>query len=215
MRNTGQKMIAQLMQEHNGCLIFMDMDNLKKINDIYGHKAGDRALKVLGALLSEHIGNSVGRRFGGDEFLLFVPDAGKNEISELMETLFSRFDSEKKKILRSVLHPFLPDFACVPKEIPLTSVLPKQIKHSIMSSKTENTTSFLSADGQYRIPGFQRSKRSFLVAKALRNSGNYSGALNLNYREFSKIYEYINQLENDINTIVSWSWSQWKPLRIL
>ena len=60
MRNTGQKMIAQLMQEHNGCLIFMDMDNLKKINDIYGHKAGDRALKALGALLSEHIGNSVG-----------------------------------------------------------------------------------------------------------------------------------------------------------
>lgn len=34
MRNTGQKMIAQLMQEHNGCLIFMDMDNLKKINDM-------------------------------------------------------------------------------------------------------------------------------------------------------------------------------------
>ena len=73
------------------------MDNLKKINDIYGHKAGDRALKALGALLSEHIGNSVGCRLGGDEFLLFVPDAGKNEISELMETLFSRFDSEKKK----------------------------------------------------------------------------------------------------------------------
>ena len=68
-------MIAQLMQEHNGCLIFMDMDNLKKINDIYGHKAGDRALKALGALLSEHIGNLVGCRFGGDEFLLFVPDA--------------------------------------------------------------------------------------------------------------------------------------------
>ena len=30
MRNTGQKMIEQLMQEHNGCLIFMDMDNLKR-----------------------------------------------------------------------------------------------------------------------------------------------------------------------------------------
>ena len=97
MRNTGQKMIARLMQERNGCLIFMDMDNLKKINDIYGHKAGDRALKALGTLLSEHIGNSVGCRLGGDEFLLFVPDAGKNEITELMETLFSRFDSEKKK----------------------------------------------------------------------------------------------------------------------
>ena len=28
------------MQEHDGCLGFVDMDNLKKINDVYGHKAG-------------------------------------------------------------------------------------------------------------------------------------------------------------------------------
>lgn len=48
MRNRGEKLVAQLMQEHDGCLIFLDMDNLKKINDIYGHKAGDRALRLLG-----------------------------------------------------------------------------------------------------------------------------------------------------------------------
>lgn len=50
MRNHSEKLVAQLMQEHDGCLIFLDMDNLKKINDIYGHKAGDRALRLLGHL---------------------------------------------------------------------------------------------------------------------------------------------------------------------
>ena len=195
MRNTGQKMIAQLMQEHNGCLIFMDMDNLKKINDIYGHKAGDRALKALGALLSEHIGNSVGCRFGGDEFLLFVPDAGKNEISELMETLFSRFDSEKKK-----------DF-----EIRVASIsaglcmCTKGDSFDECSSKADKALYYVKQNGKHNFFFYQQmdntvfpvssvAKDLSLVAKALRNSGNYSGALNLNYREFSKIYEYINQL---------------------
>ena len=51
MRNRGEAAIAQLMQQQDGCLVFMDMDNLKKINDIYGHKAGDRALKLLGNLI--------------------------------------------------------------------------------------------------------------------------------------------------------------------
>ena len=42
MRNRGEKLAAQFMQRYGGFLVFLDMDNLKKINDIYGHKAGDR-----------------------------------------------------------------------------------------------------------------------------------------------------------------------------
>ena len=40
MRSLGERLAAELMQEHNGCLIFLDMDNLKRINDIYGHTTG-------------------------------------------------------------------------------------------------------------------------------------------------------------------------------
>ena len=195
MRNRGEKLAAQFIQQDNGYLVFLDMDNLKKINDIYGHKAGDRALKTLGALLSEHIGNSVGCRFGGDEFLLFVPDAGKNEISELMETLFSRFDSEKKK-----------DF-----EIRVASIsaglcmCTKGDSFDECSSKADKALYYVKQNGKHNFFFYQQmgntvfpvssvAKDLSLVAKVLRNSGNYSGALNLNYREFSKIYEYINQL---------------------
>lgn len=62
MRNRGENAIAQLMQQHRGCLVFMDMDNLKKINDIYGHKAGDRALKLLGNILKNDEDGSVACR---------------------------------------------------------------------------------------------------------------------------------------------------------
>ena len=67
------------MQRYSGFLVFLDMDNLKKINDIYGHKAGDRALKLLGTLLSEYTHQAVVCRLGGDEFLMFMRNAaGRN-----------------------------------------------------------------------------------------------------------------------------------------
>mgnify|MGYP005895628435 CR=1 FL=1 len=194
MRALGEQLIAEFMKEHSGCLVFLDMDNLKKINDIYGHKAGDRALKALGALLSEHIGNSVGCRFGGDEFLLFVPDAGKNEISELMETLFSRFDSEKKK-----------DF-----EIRVASIsaglcmCTKEDSFDECSSKADKALYYVKQNGKgnYLFYEEMESRRGVsgtgkdleLVVKALQESGSYTGALDLDYRAFAKIYEYVNRL---------------------
>ena len=72
MRNRGEMLAAQFMQQDDGYLVFLDMDNLKKMNDLYGHKAGDRALKLLGSLLMEYTRHAVVCRLGGDEFL--VPD---------------------------------------------------------------------------------------------------------------------------------------------
>ena len=74
MRTLGEQLIAEFMKDHSGCLVFLDMDNLKKINDIHGHKAGDRALKNLGTLLSRYTIDGLACRLGGDEFLLFLPD---------------------------------------------------------------------------------------------------------------------------------------------
>ena len=59
MRHKGETLIIEKMQEHDGCLGFVDMDNLKKINDVYGHKAGDYALRLVGAMLTECMENAV------------------------------------------------------------------------------------------------------------------------------------------------------------
>ncbi|BBI99478.1 hypothetical protein FGKAn22_11710 [Ferrigenium kumadai] len=55
-------------------LIMMDIDHFKKINDTYGHQAGDLVLQALGELLSGHIrGRDIACRFGGEEFLAVLP----------------------------------------------------------------------------------------------------------------------------------------------
>lgn len=54
-------------------VVMLDMDNLKPINDKYGHAIGDAALKSLSKLLKEQIrAEDVSCRFGGDEFLVIL-----------------------------------------------------------------------------------------------------------------------------------------------
>lgn len=79
VRSVGQKYIVSAMQKAEGCLVFLDMDNLKKINDVYGHKAGDRALKSLEKLLLDISILKIACRMEGDEFLLFLPQANTEQ----------------------------------------------------------------------------------------------------------------------------------------
>ena len=91
MRSRGQQVIAALMQDNDGCLAFIDMDNLKKVNDVHGHKAGDRALKLIGNLLAKETENETfaACRLGGDEFAIFMPKMLEQTVAEkFFERLF-------------------------------------------------------------------------------------------------------------------------------
>lgn len=56
----------------HGALLMIDADNLKKINDIYGHSAGDEYLKKIAAAIAEtEAGRAICARLGGDEFAVF------------------------------------------------------------------------------------------------------------------------------------------------
>ncbi len=56
-------------------LIALDVDNLKRINDLPGHEAGDAALLAVAAAVRSTLrGTDVGVRTGGDEFLVLLPE---------------------------------------------------------------------------------------------------------------------------------------------
>lgn len=66
------------------CLLMLDVDNLKIINDRHGHLTGDKVLCVISDILKTSIRESdILARFGGDEFIILMPMANKVEATEL------------------------------------------------------------------------------------------------------------------------------------
>lgn len=75
-------------------IMFADINNMKKINDRYGHAFGDRAINIVADAIKRGIGddNAIGIRYGGDEFLVIAADASaayaerfKREINAFIE----------------------------------------------------------------------------------------------------------------------------------
>jgi diguanylate cyclase (GGDEF)-like protein len=69
-------------------VVMMDLDGLKAINDAYGHLAGSLTIKTIGTLLRQKLSDfaEVGR-YGGDEFVAFVPDLRTEEVVGRLENL--------------------------------------------------------------------------------------------------------------------------------
>lgn len=75
-------------------VLFLDIDHFKQINDVYGHAAGDQALKTFANIIKTCIseGDGLLGRFGGDEFVMVVFDAGSAR--DAVDLVYSRLDQE-------------------------------------------------------------------------------------------------------------------------
>ena len=195
MRSKGEVMIAQLMQEHPGCLVFLDMDNLKKINDIYGHRAGDRALKLLGNLIADSTCGHVGCRFGGDEFVLFFQNVNKEEATDKIAMLFQRF-REDKEADAEIRCASLSAGMCMtsPGDTFESCYLNADKALYYVKQNGKDQFCFYHEMEENGVPDTPAGRDLKKVAKALQESGSYSGALDMDFRGFARIYEYMNSL---------------------
>ncbi|MEI7903903.1 MAG: sensor domain-containing diguanylate cyclase [Candidatus Firestonebacteria bacterium] len=69
-------------------LLFLDIDNFKKVNDTYGHEAGDRVLKMLAKTLASNVrAFDVICRWGGEEFAVLIERIGPEQLASRAEEL--------------------------------------------------------------------------------------------------------------------------------
>jgi len=72
--------------------VMIDVDNFKRYNDAYGHQVGDMLLSFVGSLLRGGVRpTDYAIRYGGDEFLLLLPDTGVQSAAAIAERLLRLF----------------------------------------------------------------------------------------------------------------------------
>jgi len=81
--------ISKCMQKNTHLtLIFLDIDHLKKINDIHGHLAGSEIISEFGQVIKTVLRpGDYGARYGGDEFIVILPRTSKVEAMDIANTL--------------------------------------------------------------------------------------------------------------------------------
>ena len=86
-------------------VILCDLDDLKSLNDRYGHKKGDEYIKVSAKLLSEFFPEEATvARLGGDEFAVIVPGINRIELLKLCDRLFINIDEYNSVVCDLPIH---------------------------------------------------------------------------------------------------------------
>ena len=90
-------------------LLFIDIDHFKNYNDHYGHLAGDDCLKAVSRVLQSSLGRTADfvARFGGEEFIILLPDTGENGCRHLAETIRAAVENLNIEHQASPLTPHL------------------------------------------------------------------------------------------------------------
>jgi diguanylate cyclase (GGDEF)-like protein len=85
-------------------LIMLDLDNLKTMNDYYGHTMGDRMLAEVGRLLRLGIRTAdIAARYGGDEFVILLPGTNIKETYNLARRLQAFFSESQVRSTKEVV----------------------------------------------------------------------------------------------------------------
>jgi len=91
MRNAEQRVTEYIKRQVPYCLAMIDIDYFKKVNDNYGHDAGDQVLKVLALYMRKHFGSGLTARLGGEEFAVLLHGIDSDQ-------LYNKLDDFRREI---------------------------------------------------------------------------------------------------------------------
>ena len=83
-----KELIKQERKEYDICFAMIDIDYFKRINDMYGHMAGDEVLMQLSDIFTSSVrASDIVGRYGGEEFGIILPEVSREDAFQLCERL--------------------------------------------------------------------------------------------------------------------------------
>ena len=194
-KETGERKIKEYLKYADGCLMLIDLDDFKSINEDYGHLKGDKALKLVADVLRAHAREEYLCRLGGDKFMLFVRDISSVD--------------EAKKILDALTY----TYNCKAEETNLLTrtSLSIGVALSVKDGRdydelyqcADRALYYVKQNGKHGYSFHRRAERDYeddekilslnRLVTSLRSHTEYNGAYNVEYQRFFKVHEFIEK----------------------
>jgi len=134
------RLFAQsLRHERAASVLMIDADNLKGVNDSYGHEAGNRLLRHLAAAIQAELRfTDVAARYGGDEFIVLLPETPPKGAMEVAERIRNRAASTPLELdTRRVVSSVSIGIACYPEDGATLDALAAHADRALYAAKQE------------------------------------------------------------------------------
>ncbi len=194
-KRKGEYEIAAALRAMGGCMLIIDLDNFKKINQTHGHLAGDYALKMTADVLRDVCSQDIVCRTGGDEFLCFAEGMkSQKEAVAKVEKILDAFAKKQQDvdILKEV---------SLSVGISLSGVdgyefdeLYQRADKALYHVKQNEAIhyGFYHSAELVRTP--EQSKNDLeTIVELVRQREGHQGAFRIDYSEFSHIYDFMSR----------------------
>lgn len=200
-KHKGELEISAGLRVRGGCLMIIDLDHFKQINEEQGHLAGDYVLKMTADVLREVCGKDMVCRTGGDKFLYFIEgvknrDAAVGKVNEILEAFAKK--QEEVDILKQIQLSIGISISGVDgnEYEELYQRADKALYHVKQNANVRY--GFYQSTGIVRTPEQSKNDLGKLI-DIIKNREAYQGAFQIDFGEFEHIYDFVSHFSQRSN----------------
>lgn len=193
-REEGEKEITESLRNGSGCIMIIDLDDFKSINENYGHLAGDYVLKLVADVLKDVSEQDIVCRMGGDEFLYYIEGITRQEEAiDKIENILAVY-KEKQKEIEVLQHiEFSIGISLFGIDGSDFAELVRKADKALYHVKQSNSQCrYLFYQSASTIKTLEQSKADLnRLVNIVENSQSYKGAFQVEYGEFERVYDFV------------------------
>lgn len=195
-KRKGEQEITAGLRTVGGCLMILDLDHFKRINEEHGHLIGDYALRVTSDVLREVCGRDTVCRTGGDEFLYFIEGVKRREdavdkVKEILEA-FAQKQEEVELLKETQLSVGISISGVDGREF--NELYQRADKALYHVKQNENLRyGFYEGTSMVRTPEQSRNDLERVI-NIIENRDEYQGLFQVDYDEFAHIYDFVQHM---------------------